>query len=159
MYFKRWGVETFYDELKNKINNFLKPTILGRASRNSFRLKVEYFSGYSNQSILQDFNAAIFISNVQTLIVNDLEDEIKELTKNRKLTYKINTNLSYGFLKNKIITLFFSNTDMEDIVEQLKILFKSELIPIRPNRSNKRNVQKYNRRKKPKVTKNQKDSI
>ena len=83
LYFKRWGVETFYDELKNK-------------------LKVEYFSGYSNQSILQDFNAAIFISNVQTLIVNDLEDEIKELTKHRKLSYKINTNLSYGFMKNKI---------------------------------------------------------
>ena len=129
LYFKRWGVETFYDELKNK-------------------LKVAYFSGYSNQSILQDFNAAIFISNVQTLIVNDLEDEIKELTKNRKLTYKINTNLSYGFMKNKIITLFFSNTDMEDIVNQLKKLFKSELIPIRPNRSNQRNVRKYIRREK-----------
>ena len=140
LYFKRWGVETFYDELKNK-------------------LKVEHFSGYSNQSILQDFNATIFISNVQTLIVSDLEDEVKELTKNRKLTYKINTNLSYGFLKNKIITLLFSNTDTEDIVEQLKILFKSELVPIRPGRSNERNIKKYSSRRKPKVTKNQKDSI
>jgi|TARA_B110000967_G_C18848383_1_gene543258 hypothetical protein len=140
LYFKRWGVETYYDELKNK-------------------LKVEYFSGYSNQSILQDFNAAIFISNVQTLIVSDLEDEIKEQTKNRKIAYKVNTNLSYGFLKNKIITLFFSNTEMEDIVNQLKILFKQELVPIRPNRSNKRNIGKYRRREKPKVTKNQRDSI
>ena len=66
LYFKRWKVETFYDELKNK-------------------LKVEYFSGYSHQSILQDFHAAIFISNVQTLIVSDLEQEIKQITKNRKL--------------------------------------------------------------------------
>jgi hypothetical protein len=140
LYFKRWGVEIFYDELKNK-------------------LKVEHFSGYSNQSILQDFNAAIFISNVQTLIVSDLEDEIKEQTKNRKLSYKVNNNLSYGFLKNKIITLFFTNTDMEDIVNQLKILFKQELVPIRPNRSNKRNIGKYSRREKPKVTKNQKDSL
>ena len=78
LYFKRWGVETYYDELKNK-------------------LKVEYFSGYSNQSILQDFNAAIFISNVQTLIVSDLEDEIKEQTKNRKLSYKVNTNFLWVF--------------------------------------------------------------
>jgi len=140
LYFKRWGVETFYDELKNK-------------------LKVEYFSGYSNQSILQDFNAAILISNVQTLIVSDLEDEIKELTKNRKLTYKVNTNLSYGFLKDKIITLFFSNTEMEDIVIQLKTLFKQELVPIRPNRSNKRNIGKYRRRERSKVTKNQRDTI
>lgn len=140
LYFKRWKVEIFYDELKNK-------------------LKVEHFSGYSNQSILQDFNAAIFISNIQTLIVSDLEDELQEITKNRKLKYKVNTNLSYGFLKNKIITLFLSNTDMEDIVNQLKILFKKELIPIRPNRSNQRNIGKYRRREKPKVTKNQKDTI
>nr|WP_240614825.1 IS4 family transposase [Polaribacter filamentus] len=140
LYFKRWGVEIFYDELKNK-------------------LKVAHFSGYSNQSILQDFNAAIFISNVQTLIVSDLEDEIIEQTKNRKLTYKINTNLSYGFLKNKIVSLFFSNTDMEAIVEQIKILFKQELVPIRPNRYYQRNIRKYVRREKPKVTKNQKDSI
>ena len=142
LYFKRWKVETFYDELKNK-------------------LKVEYFSGYSNQTILQDFNAALFISNVQTLIVNDLKDEIKELTKDRKLDYKVNTNLSYGFLKNKIITLLFSNKekDIENLVNQLKIVFKKELVPIRPNRTYQRNIGKYHRRKKPKITKNQKDTI
>lgn len=140
LYFKRWKVETFYDELKNK-------------------LKVEYFSGYSHQSILQDFHAAIFISNVQTLIVSDLEQEIKQITKNRKLDYKVNNNLSYGFLKNKIITLFFSNTNTHQVVDQLKILFKRELVPVRPNRSNKRNVGKYRRREKPKVTKNQKDTM
>ena len=140
LYFKRWRVETFYDELKNK-------------------LKVEHFSGYSNQTILQDFNAAIFISNVQTLIVADLEEDIKELTKNRTLAYKINTNISYGFLKNRIVTLFFSNTDIKDIVDQLKELFKQDLVPIRPNRSNQRNIGKYRRREKPKLTKNQKDAI
>lgn len=140
LYFKRWKVETFYDELKNK-------------------LKVEHFSGYSNQSIQQDFNAAIFVSNVQTLIVGDLEEELWESTRNRKLTYKVNTNLSYGFLKNKIITLFFSNTDINDVVAQLKALFKQNLIPIRPNRSNKRNIGKYRRRERPKLTKNQKDAI
>ena len=48
---------------------------------------------------------------------------------------------------------------MEDIVNQLKILFKQELVPIRPNRSNKRSVGKYRRREKPKVTKNQKDTV
>jgi hypothetical protein len=59
LYFKRWGVETFYDELKTK-------------------LRIEHFSGYSNQSILQDFKAALFVSNVQTLIISELEEELKE---------------------------------------------------------------------------------
>lgn len=140
LYCKRWGVETYYDELKNK-------------------LKVEHFSGYSKQSILQDFYAALFISNVQTLIVSELEDEIREENKQRKLDYKINKNLSYGFLKNRVIELFFTENPIEQPLNELKQLFKENLIPIRPNRSFKRNSGKYRSRIKPKITKNQKDSI
>ncbi len=140
LYQKRWGVETFYDELKNK-------------------LKVEHFSGYSNQSIQQDFYAALFISNVQTLIVSELEDEITQENQNKKYDYKINTNLSYGFLKNRILELFFSENSQKNVIIELKKLFKENQIPIRPNRSNLRNTSKYRTRRKPKITKNQKDTI
>lgn len=140
LYFKRWKVETFYDELKNK-------------------LKVEHFSGYSNQSIVQDFNAALFVSNVQTLIVSDIEEELSHASKQTKYQYKVNTNLSYGFLKNRIVNLFFSKNDMQDIILELKTLFKKNLVPIRPNRNEHRNIGKYRRRERPKVTKNQKDAI
>src|SRR5690606_1703382 len=116
LYFKRWGVETFYDELKNK-------------------LRVEHFSGYSNQSILQDFKAALFVSNVQTLIVSELEDELKESNHGKKYDYKINTNVSYGLLKNRVVTLFLDKRSSgTDIVEELKSLFRSHLVPIRPDR-------------------------
>ena len=57
------------------------------------------------------------------------------------------------------MTLLFSNKDIEDVVKQLKIVFKKELVPIKPNRTYQRNIGKYRRRKKPKVTKNQKDTI
>ena len=140
LYAKRWGVETFYDELKNK-------------------LKAEHFSGYSNKSILQDFYAALFISNIQTLIVSELNDQQQENNKKRKYQYKVNTNLSYGFLKNRVIELFFTEKSMEKIIIELKKLFKENQIPIRPNRSFKRNTTKYTTRIKPKITKNQKDSI
>lgn len=141
LYFKRWGVETFYDELKNK-------------------LKVEHFSGYSNQTIQQDFKAALFISNVQTLLVSELEDELKENNQGKKYDYKINTNVSYGLLKNRVVTLFLDKqpTDV-DIVEELKNLFKSHLVPIRNNRKFERNSGKYRSRIKPKITKNQKDAV
>ena len=62
--------------------------------------------------------------------------------KEQEANHKVNTNLSYGFLKNTIVALFFSNSDREDIMEQLKILFKQELVPIRPNRSYERNTRK-----------------
>jgi Transposase DDE domain len=140
LYFKRWGVETYYDELKNK-------------------LKVEHFSGYSHQTVLQDFYAALFISNIQTIIVNDLEDEIKEVSQNRKYNYKVNNNMAYGLMKDKIISLLFSNPNIEEVDKELKALILKYLIPIRPNRTNVRDNDKYTRRRKPKVLKNQKDTI
>ncbi len=140
LYSKRWGVETFYDELKNK-------------------LKVEHFSGYSNQSILQDFYAALFISNIQTLIESELEEDLEQQNKCRKYNYKINTNLSYGFLKNRVLELFLTQDSMEKVVLELKKLFLEHQIPIRPNRSFSRKPGKYRSRTKPKITKNQKDSI
>ena len=134
LYFKRWGVETFYDELKNK-------------------LKVEHFSGYSNLSIQQDFKAALFVSNVQTLIVSELEDELKENNQGKKYEYKINTNMSYGLLKNRVVTLFLNKqSDNENMVKELKKLFKSHLVPIRPKRTFDRNTGKYRARTKPKIT-------
>lgn len=140
LYFLRWGVETYYDELKNK-------------------LKVEFFTGYSKITILQDFFCAIFISNLQSVIVNGLQEELKEKNLNTKLDYKINTNLSYGFLKNRILELLIKEAPLESILTELENLFLENTIPIRENRSNKRNTGKYRVRSKPKVTKNQKDAI
>lgn len=140
LYNKRWRVETYYDQLKNK-------------------LKVAHFSGYSNQSIAQDFYAALLISNIQSLIVGELEEEINQQHKDRKYTYKVNNNLSYGFLKNKIIAILFNENDTEETLQQLRNLFKAHLIPVRPNRSFERNVGKYRARIKPKITKNHKDTI
>ena len=123
-------------------------------------MRIEHFSGYSNQSILQDFKAALFVSNVQTLIVSELEDELSESNKGKKYNYKINTNVSYGLLKNRVVTLFLEDQPPEtDTVEELKHLFKSHLVPIRLNRKFDRNNGKYRTRIKPKITKNQKDGV
>ncbi|WP_121965215.1 IS4 family transposase [Myroides sp. N17-2] len=139
LYFKRWGIETYYDELKNK-------------------LRVEDFSGYSNQSILQDFYSTILVSNIQSLIIVEINnDSIRNST--TKYQYKINTALSYGFLKDRILGLLFSQRDIDEILIEVKKLFKKNLVPIRPDRSNHRNIKKYKGRVKPKVTKNQKDTI
>ncbi len=139
LYFKRWAIETYYDELKNK-------------------MKVEHFTGYSEQSILQDFYAALFISNIQSIIVADIEEEIKRKTKNRKYAYKVNTNLSYGFLKNKILNILFLEKDINLVMDELKKLMKNHIVPIRPNRNIKRNKR---RRQivKHQMTKNQRDAI
>ena len=139
LYFKRWKIETYYDELKKK-------------------LKIEHFSGYSDQSISQDFYAAIFVSNLQSLIVAEQAQELKEPDQ-RNFRYKVNTALSYGFMKDRILTVFFDQGDMGQVINELKGLYRDHLIPIRPDRSNPRKIGKYKKRIKPKITKNQKDAI
>ena len=139
LYFKRWGVEIYYDELKNKI-------------------KVELFSGYSDQCIQQDFYAALFISNIQTLMVAELNEELQE-EQNTQYKYKVNTNLSYGFLKDRIVELLLSSKDIDAVFSELKGIFRNHLIPIRPNRKFERHKDKYRNRATPKVTKNQRNAL
>jgi hypothetical protein len=140
LYFLRWGVETFYDELKNK-------------------LKVEHFSGYSDTTIRQDLYCAVFISNLQSVIVNGLDDEIEIINQNRQYDYKINTNVSYGFLKNRVLELLYQKAPLDKVFKELEELFLRHTVPIRNNRTNSRDTQKYRYKDKPFVTKNQKDSL
>ena len=140
LYFLRWKIETFYDELKNKI-------------------KVEYFTGLSKISVLQDFYCVIFISNLQSLIVNEVQEDLEIKSNNTKLNYKINTNLGYGFLKNRVLELLFKEGSAEDVFMELRTLFLNNIVPIRPDRNNKRVVGKYRTRTRPQVLKNQKDAI
>lgn len=137
LYFKRWGVETYYDVLKNK-------------------LQLENFSGYSDISIQQDFNVLLFLSNLQSLIVKEVDEDISEKYSERKFEYQVNNNLSLGFMKNRIIELFLCE-EPENILEELKNLFIEHVEPKRPGRKNKREVDKYRTRKKPIILKNYKN--
>jgi Transposase DDE domain len=140
LYFLRWGVETFYDELKNK-------------------LKIEHFTGYSSTSIQQDFFCAIFISNLQSVMVNDLTEELSTQNQGKKYNYKVNTNLSYGFLKNRIMELLYKQAPLDEVFQELEALFLKHTVPKRNNRNVVRHVGKYRARTRPKVTKNQRDAI
>lgn len=131
LYFKRWGIETYYNRFKN---------IIG----------VENFSGTSQQFILQEFNCALYMSNMQSILTKDAQNEANEKYANRKYEYKINSSLSLCFIRSKLIELFSSKRDSETIMQELKSLFVLNVIPIRPNRKNPREPDKYRQRLKPK---------
>ena len=93
------------------------------------------------------------------MIVGELNEDVQADKKDRKYQYKINAALSYGLLKNKVISIFYNQKDSEQLIDELKKVFKKHLIPIRPNRKEPRNNNKYKRRIKPKVPKNQRDTF
>jgi len=118
IYFMRWGIETDYNKQKNI-------------------LQLEIFSGHKVETILQDYYANMFVSNLQSIIGKQCEPEITLKTEHRKHKYKINRNVAVGTMKNKIVKLFL-NDDTEEILEELGNIFLRHLEPIRPNRKYKR---------------------
>ena len=139
LYNLRWQEEEFFKSLKSQ-------------------LKIETFSGTKADLILQDFYIALLIYNLYAVMVIDLEPELQVYNRpaTRKYKYQVNKNAAFGFLKQKIIPLLRSQKDERQIYDELKALFFSHKLPIRPGRSNPRNFKKYDKRHKPKSFNNQK---
>lgn len=123
----RWGIEVNYDHLKNHIE-------LGN------------FTGYSVQVVKQDFFANILLANIQALLVRDAQEEMNKKNDGKKLKYeyKINKNLSLGFLKERVVDILLSNKP--DYFEDLKELFQIEPVPIRKGRKFPRDRQRSKRK-------------
>jgi len=121
LYDHRWGVETFIDLLKNKMG-------------------LELFSGQKPKAIYQEFFAAIFTLNLQTILLKDCEEPVVEISVKTKLDYKVNRTISLGLMKN-IICLFFLNStiiELKDLVKTLQNKFIKNLSAVRAGRSYKR---------------------
>jgi len=123
LYFKRWGIETKFDELKN-------------------RLEIENFTGTTKQAIEQDFYATIYISNMIELVRTHNDEKIrkKHSEKGLKYEYKTNLNTLTGALKDKFVIMLMENSPRKRN-KMLKVIEKQiakSIIPIRPGRQNRR---------------------
>jgi hypothetical protein len=137
LYFKRWSIEKFYNRFKNVIG-------------------IERFSGTSDHFIQQEFNCALYISNIQTILTEDAQIEADKKYEHRKYDYKINSSLSLGFIREKLVQLFTEKKmKANDTMEELKELFVLNVVPIRSGRNYERKTNKYRQRTTPKQFLNQ----
>lgn len=111
LYFKRWGIETNYNAVKNQ-------------------LQLEAFSGQKVNTIMQDFYITFFLANLQQIIAGSCQEQITENCQHRKYHYKVNRNIAFGLLKNRIVDLFRTRNP-EQILLQLQQLFSLHIEPIR----------------------------
>jgi hypothetical protein len=125
LYFKRWGIEVKYNELKN-------------------RLQIENFSGETVIAIEQDFYATMYLSNMVSLAKMDADPLIKEENsdKNLKYEYKVNTNILIGKLKNSLVLMLLEKSPRKRSKMLKKIMkeISNNIIPIRPGRSYERRM-------------------
>ena len=97
----------------------------------------------------------MFLRNYQSLLSEELEEEIESKYSHRKHKYQINKSISIGTLNENIVDIFLQKNP-EKILESLKAVFLSNVVPKIENRSERREKDRYRSRKKPKVLKNRK---
>lgn len=134
LYHKRWGVEQFYDMVKNIVC-------------------VENFTGHSDHVIQQDFHSALLMCNIHSLLVSEAEEEMPKKGGRRKYERKVNKTVSFGFMKDAMVELL-TQPDPKIRMDGLKELFLTNTIPIRPDRKFPRDHHKYKSRTKPKYFRN-----
>jgi hypothetical protein len=118
LYFKRWGIEVKYSQLKS-------------------RYELENFSGVNPIAIMQDFYATIYLSNLMTMAKAEANANAESTRDGLKYEYKVNMNILIAKMTKTVIECFY-----EDDHEKRTIIFDKamnnitrNLVPIRPNRS------------------------
>ena len=116
LYAARWKVETYFQVLKS-------------------RLGLDNFSGKTEEAILQDLHASIFVSGLGTILTEEANEELGQ--KDTKYPQKVNNSIVFHAIKNRIIALMFENPP--DFQEQMKNLFLQNPTLIRAKRVKERN--------------------
>ena len=127
LYWKRWGIETYFDRFKNIF-------------------EVERFSGKKVQTIMQDFYGMVYLSNMESLLIKETNEELKSRNHLKKYTYKVNHSVSYSAMLDYLIDLFYKKASDEEIYQKMKIIFKTNPVVERPGRKFTREKRRHSTR-------------
>ena len=124
LYQMRWGIETKYNDLKNK-------------------LQIENFSGITPLCILQDFYSTLFLSNILAYVEADYAEDIEKINSSEKykLEYKMNTNHAVFVLRKSVVEMLLTDSSKQQrkIFSNIEREFKRCLSPVRKGRYFPRN--------------------
>lgn len=120
LYGKRWGIGTNYDTLKNK-------------------LWLEKFSGKTNQCILQDLYADLFLLNLLAYVEVDSQEAIREIneSKQHKYEYQLNISRTIGELRKTVVQLVLCSRRRKSkrLLKKIHGTLAACLLLVRPGRS------------------------
>jgi len=119
LYACRWGVETAFDTLKNK-------------------LSIENFTGTKPILIEQDIYASIYVCNLASDMIADAEAKLNESNAHneRKHPMAINRSFAIGILKDTLISAILAETaeKKDALFAQMVEDTMQEVLPVRPGR-------------------------
>ena len=120
LYHKRWGIESKYNDIKNK-------------------LEIENFTGYSPDAILQDFYVSLFLANLAGALEFDLHEDIEAAHSDpkNKYEYRMNLNMTISELKRVVIEMLITKSKLKRLrlFGRMKSRLMKAVVPVRPNRN------------------------
>lgn len=125
LYFRRWGIETHYDDKKSKF-------------------EIENFSGQTPIVLEQDFHATTLLSNMAVIAQREAQAAAAEriqASPHKYEEYHINRNLLVGKMKDRLIRILLEDdaAKREAAFQRLVHQLQRNVIPVRPGRTAPRN--------------------
>ena len=115
LYHQRWGIETYYMMLKG-------------------RLDLENWTGETVEAVLQDFHASVLLANIESVLTQPAQQELKERKTSEAREQQVNRSVSYHALKGKLFELLQSDVPAEQVVLELTQMFTANAVSRRPER-------------------------
>jgi len=122
LYQQRWRIETYYGLVKS-------------------RLDLENFTGLSAEAIRQDLYATIFLSNLESILIQPAQAQLRQASAQRKHPAQVNHAVSFHALKSQIIRLLLSEEPIQQVLPKLERLFLDNPVSARPGRKVPRQTQ------------------
>jgi hypothetical protein len=115
LYRCRWGIETYYGLVKG-------------------RLDLENFTGLSAEAVRQDLHATIFLSNLESVLIQPVQKQLQQHSEPLQHPQQVNHAVSFHALKSQIISLLLSAEPMSEVLPRLQRLFLDNPTCSRPKR-------------------------
>jgi hypothetical protein len=119
LYHKRWGIETKYKTVKQK-------------------LELENFSGKLVDNIRQDFYALMTVSNMMASCIRVADRKVKKDREERgnQYVYQVNVNHAVGVFKDRLIRVVIEENRItrRHLMRELICEIERRVVPTRPNR-------------------------
>lgn len=122
LYGARWGVETYFDRIKNIY-------------------EVERFSGGSVRAIEQDVYGTVFLSTFESVLSTRANRELEERSRERghRHEQQVNRRVSYSAMIDEAVTILLEpEASAEEALARLQKLFTTNPTPRRAGRRNPR---------------------
>jgi len=126
VYHWRWNHETYHQMLKG-------------------RLDLENWSGQTVEAVRQDLQAAVFVSNVESLLSQEAQEKLSAGDATRQYPAQVNRAVSYHALKERMLDLLWSQRPLEKVLEEMQRWMQSNPVSVRPKRQVPRRPQSFHR--------------